>query len=238
MQIISPASEAVLKILKQFKGNSEKVRLLHYCVETPIEAGVLLFNTLTRELLLLSQDEYARLEEQEYLKEHWFLIPEDAKEKEYADLVKWVLTTRQKKTTAIKGYTIFPTTDCNARCFYCFELGRTRIPMCLDVALKTVRYIKEHCCGEKVSISWFGGEPLFNQAAIETICDGLRNENVEFRSTMVSNGYLFDADTVQKAVSDWNLQRVQVTLDGTEQVYNKTKAFVYKQVFLHSFFAC
>jgi radical SAM protein with 4Fe4S-binding SPASM domain len=45
---------------------------------------------------------------------------------------------------------------------------------------------------------------------------------------MVSNGYLFDAETVAKAVKDWDLHRVQITLDGTEAVYNKTKAFIYK----------
>ena len=229
MQIISPASESVLKILKQFKSTGETYRLLHYCTEQPVEEGMLLFNLLTRELVLLTEAEYANMADIAELKDRWFMVSEETNEKEYADLVKWVLSNKQKKTRNITGYTIFPTTDCNARCFYCFELGRSRIPMNEETAQKTASYIKKHCGGETVSIRWFGGEPLFNQAAIETICDGLRNENVEFRSTMVSNGYLFDTETVQKAVSDWNLRRVQVTLDGTEQVYNKTKAFIYKQ---------
>lgn len=229
MQIISGANEAVLTILKRFEKADASMRMTKYCVEMPVEDGILMFNTLTRELLLLSTEEYARTEELDYPKNHWFLVPEDANEREYADLVKWVLATRQKKSKAITGYTIFPTTDCNARCFYCFELGRSRIPMSKETALKTAQYIKEHCNCEKVSISWFGGEPLFNQAAIETICDGLHKENVEFRSTMVSNGYLFNAETVQKAVTDWNLQRVQITLDGTEPVYNKAKAYIYRE---------
>ena len=101
------------------------------------------------------------------------------------------MKTRQKKSNEITGYTIFPTTDCNARCFYCFELGRSRIKMSIETAQKVVQYIKAHCGGKKVNISWFGGEPLFHQEAIDTICDGLRAEGVEFASTMVSNGYLF-----------------------------------------------
>jgi radical SAM protein with 4Fe4S-binding SPASM domain len=101
--------------------------------------------------------------------------------------------------------------------------------MSYETALKVVDYIKAHCGGKKVSISWFGGEPLFNMEAIETICDGLRQNGIEFKSTMVSNGYLFDAQTVQKAVEQWNLYRVQITLDGTERVYNKTKAFIYRE---------
>ena len=228
MQIISPASEAVLKILKQFKSGGAKYRPLHYCVEQPAEGGMLLFNLLTRELVLLTAEEYAHMDDLAELKDRWFLVPEETSEKEYADLVKWVLSNRQKKAKNITGYTIFPTTDCNARCFYCFELGRSRIPMNEETAQKTVRYIKEHCGGEKVSIRWFGGEPLFNQMAIETICTGLWEANVAYNSSMVSNGYLFDEETVAHAVRDWNLHHVQITLDGTEAVYNKTKAFIYK----------
>jgi sulfatase maturation enzyme AslB (radical SAM superfamily) len=51
---------------------------------------------------------------------------------------------------------------------------------------------------------------------------------VEFKSSAVSNGYLFDKETVQKSVTDWNLKKVQITLDGTETVYNKAKAYIYK----------
>lgn len=44
---------------------------------------------------------------------------------------------------------------------------------------------------------------------------------------MVSNAYLFDAAMVQKAKSLWNLRHVLVTIDGTEDVYNRTKNFIY-----------
>ena len=44
---------------------------------------------------------------------------------------------------------------------------------------------------------------------------------------MTSNGYLFNENLVNAAVSQWNLKMVQITLDGTEKVYNKIKAFIY-----------
>lgn len=229
MEIISPASETVLSILKNLKKADAPYRLMHFCVEHPTEDGVLMFNLLTRELVSLTEAEYSHLTKLDDLKQRWFLVPEGTNEKEYADLVKWVLQTRQKKVKNITSYTIFPTTDCNARCFYCFELGRSRIPMSQETALKTVQYIKDHCGGEKVHISWFGGEPLFNQSAIDIICRGLHQEKVEFDCIMVSNGYLFDDETIQKAVRDWNLKRVQITLDGTEEVYNKAKAYIYRE---------
>jgi radical SAM protein with 4Fe4S-binding SPASM domain len=228
MKIISEASEGILKILSRFKKKADQNRLLHYVVTEETDEGTLLFNLLTREVILLSGEEYANLMELDYLKDHWFVVPESSNEKELAEFVRLLLTTRQKKTKNITGYTIFPTTDCNARCFYCFELGRSRIPMTEETAHKVANYIHDHCGGEKVRISWFGGEPLFNKSAIETICADLREMGVEFKSSAVSNGYLFDEETVKKAVNDWNLQKVQITLDGTEAVYNKTKAFIYK----------
>ena len=171
MKIILSANDGISQILKRFRQTALDNRLMKYCVRTPVEGGVLLFNLLTRELLLLIEAEHTRLAELQYLKDHWFLVPNDTNEKEYADFVRWVLQTRKKKSRIITGYTIFPTTDCNARCFYCFELGRSRVPMSQETALKTAEYIKNHCGDKSVSISWFGGEPLFNQEAIDTICE-------------------------------------------------------------------
>ena len=47
---------------------------------------------------------------------------------------------------------------------------------------------------------------------------------------MISNGYLFDADRVQRAKDLWQLKRVQITLDGTAQTYNRVKDYVYRDV--------
>lgn len=44
-------------------------------------------------------------------------------------------------------------------------------------------------------------------------------------SGMISNGYLFDARMVRTAVEEWALQRIQITLDGTEKIYNETKNY-------------
>ena len=228
MRIVFEANETVLTILNRFLKKECGTRWLQYCVETPLDDGVLVFNLLTRELILLTEEEYASFAELAYLREHWFAVPEDTKDKELADFVKWLLSTRQSQPKEITAYTIFPTTDCNARCFYCFELGRSRIPMSCETAEKVVQYIKNHCGGKKVSLSWFGGEPLFNAEVIDIISQGLRNEGIEFCSQMVSNGYLFDDGLVQKAVTLWNLKRVQITLDGTEKVYNKIKAYIYR----------
>ena len=229
MQIITNSTESILKILSKFHSSGACSRPLHYCVDLPVEDGMLLFNLLTREMVLLTAEEWQNRFDNSYLKDHWFIVPESSNDKEYADLVRWVLDNKRPKNAPITGYTIFPTTDCNARCFYCFELGRSRIPMSEETARDVASYIAGHCGGEKVKLSWFGGEPLFNQRAIDIICAGLREKGIEFTSFAVSNGYLFDGETVKKAAESWNLKRVQITLDGTEKVYNKVKAYIYKQ---------
>ena len=229
MQIILPGNDAVLKILKRFKNTTACECLSCYCVQVPVKEGVLLHHRLTREMLLLTAEEHGRVTELDYLRERWFVVPRETNEKELADFVRWVLVTRQPKQKHITNYTIFTTMDCNARCFYCFEKGSSRTAMSRDTAMKTVEYIRTHCGGENVKLAWFGGEPLYNIEIIDTICRELRKSGIEFHSTMISNGYLFNDEAVQKARLGWNLKRVQITLDGTEEVYNRVKAYVYRE---------
>lgn len=227
MKVIASASATILQILKNLKKTDSQNRLMHFCLAEPVEEGMLLFNLLTREMVLLSQQEYTDRLENDYLKDHWFVVPENTEEKVLVDFVRTVLKRMNPSNTTITHYTIFPTTDCNARCFYCFELGRSRIPMSKETAEKVVQYIVTHCGGKPVTITWFGGEPLYNAEVIDIISDGLRNAGIEYSSTMVSNGYLFNDELVQKAATTWHLKRIQITLDGTEDTYNKIKAFIY-----------
>lgn len=229
MEKISEAHESVLKILGKAKHSDDEYRLIKYCAQTPVDEGMLLFHLLTRELLLLTDDEYAKLTELDYLKEHWFVVPENLDEKKHADMLRWVQQTTYVKPQYITTYVILPTTDCNAHCFYCFEKGRSRIPMSEETARKTAHYIIEHCGGEKVRLSWLGGEPLLNLPVIDLICDELRREGIAYVSDMTSNGYLFNDSVIQTATALWNLQSVQITLDGTEEVYNRSKAYVHSE---------
>lgn len=228
MEIIINAYKTALNVLGRAKITEGGYRLIKYCVVLKVEEGVLLFHTLTRELLLLTPEEYENHLESSYLRERWFVVPEDTKEKEYADLVRWVCKNAKKKPQHITKYTILTTTDCNARCFYCYEKGYKKYPMSEETADKTAAFIKENCGGEKVHISWFGGEPLYNSKVIDRICRQMHNAGVKYQSSMVSNGYLFDDEMIEKALNIWNLKSVQITLDGTEEIYNRSKAFIYR----------
>lgn len=228
MQIILPPSGNTIKILGKARPAEQGLRWMHYVLAQPVDGGVLVFHTLTRALLLLTPEEYAAPDNLPELRDGWFRVPQEMNDQKYADQVRFIRRTMQKEPEHITSYTIFTTTDCNARCFYCYERGRSRIPMSDETAHKAAAYIAAHCGGEKVHLHWFGGEPLFNKQVIDIICTDLAEKGIVYESMIISNGYLFDGATVEQAVSHWKLKSVQITLDGTEEIYNRSKAFIYK----------
>ena len=202
-----------------------------FVISKEVPEGLLLFHTLTCEMVLAGKGR-EDISSDEYLRVHLFVVPESLDEKK---LVKQYRALRKMVDTGdgedvISSYTIMTTTDCNARCFYCYEKGRSRIPMSEKTAMKVASLIKRNHSKQpkkEVSLRWFGGEPLYNTKVIDLICGELEKVGVPFKSNMTSNGYLFDEDTVQRAVNLWKLQKVQITLDGTEDTYNRSKAFIY-----------
>ena len=123
-------------------------------------------------------------------------------------------------------YRILTTTECNAKCFYCYEKGVLQQSMNKATADSIIKFIdKERQKDELVNIEWFGGEPLLNKEIIYYICERLENLGIEFVSKIITNGYLFDKSLIIEAKNKWNLRSVQITLDGTKDVYEKVKNF-------------
>ena len=235
MQIIYNTVKPFDQLLKKQKvKKGETYRPMYYVVEQPVEEGLLLYHTMTKALLLLTPEEAdvykPHPEEMTELIGLWFLVPQSHDDRLLCRQIRDVARVLEKKSDAITSYTILTTTDCNARCFYCYEMGRPRVPMSKETADHTADYIIKRCCGEKVRLNWFGGEPLFNKPVISLICQRLREAGIDYRSTMTTNGYLFDDDMIKEAKDEWRLKKVQITLDGTEQTYNRCKAYIYKNV--------
>ena len=215
---------------RQKRTDGERYRLMTYVVQQPVTDGLLLYNTLTCSMVLLQPDEAADITAQQELIDRWFLVPQEHDDQKLCRQVRQMAALLTLAPKVVTTYTILPTTGCNARCFYCYEQGTRPVTMTAETASKVVRYIVAHRGSETVHISWFGGEPLVNAKVIDQICTELNGQGVPFRSEMVSNGYLFDVDKVQRAKDLWQLQRVQITLDGTAQTYNRVKAYVYRDV--------
>lgn len=231
MQVIIPTTSLVEQILGQQKCDDRQCyRLMTYLVQQPVTDGLLLYNTLTCSMVLLPSDEAADITTQKELIERWFLVPQEHDDQKLCQQIRQMAALLKPATKNIAGYTILTTTGCNARCFYCFEKGAKPVSMTAETASKVVRYIVDHHGDEKVKILWFGGEPLVNVKVIDQICTELRRQGVPFSSDMVSNGFLFDTDMVHRAKTLWQLQNVQISLDGTEQTYNRVKDYIYQRV--------
>ncbi len=235
MVVVQPQDKFVNKLLgEQNVDNSIEYRRITFCILSEIDGDFVAYNTLTCEIVSLTADEYALLKSDsivmspiaETLVKKWFLVPKEHNDVKLVDEVRAFVNVLPPQDTA-SGYTIFSTTDCNARCYYCFELGRAHKAMDEQTAKETADFIIRTANKAQVKINWFGGEPTYNQKAIDIICDVIGKAGIEYTSSMVSNGYLFDDSVVEKAAKLWKLKTVQITLDGTEEVYNSTKAYIY-----------
>lgn len=234
MKIIRDMARANKLLLSNQSYDSNKTyRLLSYVINIKVDDGYLLHNFLTGQTLLLSELEFLALQNRsdiellEQLAKNYIIVLEKHNDRALFDTI-FLINQQFSKTDYINHFVILPTMECNARCFYCFENGSKRYPMTEQTAYDVADYIEKVSKGEDVYIQWFGGEPLYNQKAIDLISSSLVKKNINFKSLMVSNGYLFDEDLVWFAKEKWNLQRVQITLDGTQDIYNKYKNYIYK----------
>lgn len=224
----------ILKIAGEQETEKDSFyRLSNHCIKIQRPEGLLLYHVMTKELLLLSPQEAEKLKtlpckftpQMTELVTRWFLRPLQDNDCDLVDQIKEVASCIKPKATNLSSYTIFTTTDCNARCFYCFERGSKKISMTPEIAYDVAGYIIKQYSGKTIQLRWFGGEPLLNSTAIDIITSTLQHNDIDYRSSMISNGYLFDSDIIKRAKEKWKLQQVQITLDGTEDVYNYRKAY-------------
>lgn len=213
-------------LVKQPKQNL-KYRLSNFIVKREIDNGILLFNNATGYLLFFDSEKDLK-DNFDFLVEHWFYLPVDS-----FNECDWLEFLRNKRIEALSNqgfnsFVIMTTLDCNARCFYCYEKRTPHIVMNEKIAHAVCEYILRHSTNN-VKLTWFGGEPLLNTAIIDLICQKLKNHAISFISCIITNGLSFTKEIIGKAVTLWNLKRVQITLDGTEPVYLKTKSFINSQ---------
>lgn len=238
MQMVLKMKSIIEKAIGcQMVYEKKEYRFHRYCVTLPVADGMLLYNGLTKEMALLDSEEVSCFQEKgqypdtlhKELIARWYLIPSDMDEKKLCSQIKSVAKLLEK-TAKVSSYTVLTTTDCNARCFYCYEYGRKRSSMSEQTARDTAQYMIRTCSGQKAYLSWFGGEPLMNKKVIAIICEELEKAGIRYRSFITTNGYFFDKETVMEAKQKWKVDAVQITLDGTEEVYNTTKAYISKDI--------
>lgn len=233
MKTIKKPKEKLAVLWRSPKPLKTVYRPLRFLLQAQVEDGLLLYNIVTSEMVLLDESETSMFKSlpseyssimDELIARH-FLVKDDFDENKSVRELR-ALVKKIEPSKRVDGYTILPTTECNARCYYCFESDHEHCTMTEKTASDVVDYIAKKGKAGPVEITWFGGEPLVGLKRISQICEGLRQKNIGFSSSMVSNAYLFDQDVILRAKKEWNLKNVQITLDGTEEIYNSTKAYI------------
>ena len=224
-QLLKQDSIAMGMLGKQHVMEKE-YRPLTYMLTVEEDDKKIYHNLLTHEMIAINVNELDLPETRKYFIENWYLVPKEHDDQQLVDECRAVLTLMDSAPKKIHVFQIFTTLDCNARCFYCYEKRLPGSNMTKETADKAIEYMQEQADGVPIKIVWFGGEPLFNSSIIDYITDGLRKNGLQFESNMISNGLLFDSDLVNRAKNRWKLKSVQITLDGTSQVYKRIKSYV------------
>ena len=200
---------------------------------------VLIFNTFKCSSIVLNDEAYIRYENFDLLDEEkttltdlGFIVDDKINEMELF-LTKSRIATSNSNNLV---YRIYTTLGCNAKCPYCYQSELQKQTMTPQIADMACDFILKQINNEKhLVLEWFGGEPLCNHKIITYITQKLTPElnkrQVTLSSKMVSNGYLFDKNLILTAKNLWNLKRVQITLDGLAEEYEKVKQFSNKDPF-------
>ena len=137
------------------------------------ESEFIIYNSLSGSIGKFDLETYKRYKENQLkeseidkLLEKGILIPDsfDELNKIHNDRLCGILN------DTIKHYRIWPTSACNAKCYYCFEKGVKQESMSKDVADATINFIERGVSNkDTIKIEWFGGEPLLNIDIIDYV---------------------------------------------------------------------
>ena len=120
--------------------------------------------------------------------------------------------------------------DCNLRCTYCYaDAGTYGAAPCLlapDTARKAVRYLLDNSGdSERVTLIFFGGEPLLNMPAVRAATSAAVSyggeTGKEVRMSLTTNGTLLDPDIVTFLHA--HRVSVAVSMDGPRHIHDRNR---------------
>ena len=127
--------------------------------------------------------------------------------------------------------TICPTLACNFECPYCFAT-RGRGKMAPDIQEDVVGLASrmlDAAHARKLTITWFGGEPLMATDVIESLSPKLislaEERGCDYEAWIFTNGYLIDEDLVDLLLR-CHVEHVHIPLDGVGATNDATRRLV------------
>lgn len=128
-------------------------------------------------------------------------------------------------------FVIQPTAACQLGCGYCgqvhtkkslSDIDQEQIVSLFSEAVGSSRY-------KSAEIVWFGGEPLIQLPVIRKVSLLLRaaaeQSNVTYSAKIITNGLLLSEKTIECLIEECSVHYVEITLDGTEKVHDRSRFF-------------
>lgn len=196
--------------------------------------GYLLFNTISLVFIRISENDinqWLELKENPDIFKNFtnsdFLIKsriivdnqEDDLNIYLADILK------NRYNSADMALTILPTRGCNFGCIYCYEQDRPQISMNEQTEEAIVHFVSSNKNLKRLSVVWYGGEPLLNFDSIVRLTEKFKQLNIEYTAKIVSNGYLLTKEKADK-MKDLAIRNIQITFDGSENIHNQRRALL------------
>lgn len=201
---------------------------------------VAIYNTASESIILLENKEYEdlekwivnpRIEISQYFLSNLFTLgiivylEEDEMFK-----VDYIINSSIYNSSNIKSFVIYPTTECNARCFYCFahEDICNGLKMSYETAADLIEFIcKQVGPNDEVVFRWFGGEPLVATDVIDYIISNFRERmpNNCYHSIITTNASLLTPELLIHAIKEWNLKKLLLPIDGYRNTHDKRKNY-------------
>lgn len=133
-------------------------------------------------------------------------------------------------STKVLEVVIIVTYKCNFHCTYCYQESkiarRPAVHADLEHIKEWLNRLVEYRKPTLLRITFFGGEPLLFPDSIRNIAAYVSNLSRKFRFEcrfdLITNGYLLDTELL-KTINDYNIQKVQITLDGPPFVHDKRR---------------
>lgn len=214
---------------------SEIVLSKYISVQKVSSDKIFLYSFVTDAILMLSQREYEDILKLNFkdnedlfdgLLKNGFFINKNIDEYSLMVRQRQAMFSARPKTIKV---VIMPTTECNARCYYCIGMDNPVASMTYYTANKVIDYIVERAEGyENIKFDWYGGEPLLKREMITLICDEVhrRLPHIKYSSVITSNLVCFDEETLNQAIRSWHIQKINITIDGNEKEHNLRKSYL------------
>lgn len=193
--------------------------------------GYLLFNTMSLAFIRINEqdidmwnklreapDSYTNFQNYDFLIKARILVDnqEDDLNVYLADVLK------NRYNSSDMALTILPTRGCNFGCIYCYEQDRPNVLMNEQTEKAIVKIVCSNSNLKRLSVVWYGGEPLLNFDSMVRLTKMFKQLNIEYSAKIVSNGYLL---TKEKAdlMKDLAIRNIQITFDGSEEIHNQRR---------------